>query len=111
MLFGHPEAEKAWADLPSTWLSALMPGTKPEDKLLGEKGEGLSGGEARRLALIREWIRLADMFILDEPLNHLDDYAINEIMREIVSIKANCIVIIISHQQGFEAIADEIRQF
>jgi len=111
LLFGHPEAEKAWADLPSTWLSALMPGTKPEDKLLGEKGEGLSGGEARRLALIREWIRLADMFILDEPLNHLDDYAINEIMREIVSIKANCIVIIISHQQGFEAIADEIRQF
>jgi ABC-type bacteriocin/lantibiotic exporter with double-glycine peptidase domain len=111
VLFGHPEAESAWGDLPSTWLSALMPDANTEDRLLGEKGEGLSGGEARRLALIREWIRSADMFILDEPLNHLDDYAINEIMREIVNIKANCIVIIISHQQGFEAIADEIRQF
>jgi ABC-type multidrug transport system fused ATPase/permease subunit len=111
VLFGHPEAKQAWNGLSSTWLSALMPKTNNEDILLGERGEGLSGGEARRLALIREWIRPADLFILDEPLNHLDDYAINEIQREIVAIKPNCIVIIISHQQGFEAIADEIRQF
>jgi ABC-type multidrug transport system fused ATPase/permease subunit len=112
ILFGLPDAENAWNKIPSTWLSALLPGNNnAEHRLLGERGEGLSGGEAHRLALIREWIRSADMFILDEPLNHLDDYAINEIKREIINIKANCIVIIISHQQGFETIADEIKQF
>jgi len=38
---------------------------------IGDKGDLLSGGQRQRLALIREWGRGADLYILDEPLNHM----------------------------------------
>jgi ABC-type bacteriocin/lantibiotic exporter with double-glycine peptidase domain len=111
-LFGHPHPEKAWGMLQTTWLSGLLPKSdQVSDRLVGDRGEGLSGGEAKRIALIRELLRSSELLILDEPLNHLDDYAINEIKREILTIKATTIVIIISHQVGFESIADEIKEF
>jgi len=111
VLFGHPSPAEAWAGLTGNWLSALLPGGPPELRRIGEKGEGLSGGEARRIALIREWLRSSDLIILDEPLNHLDEYAISEIKKEVVNAKNNAIIIIISHQEGFENIADEIKWF
>ncbi len=111
-LFGHKEEEQAWGHLQHTWLSGLLPKGDPAGRrLVGERGEGLSGGQAKRVALVRELLRNADMLILDEPLNHLDDFAIGEIKREILALKAQTIIIIISHQNGFESIADEIRQF
>ena len=112
ILFGHTHPEEARAELQTTWLSGLLPFSKQAiNRLVGEKGEGLSGGEAKRIALIRELLRSSELLILDEPLNHLDEYAINEIKREILTIKSKTIIIIISHQLGFENIADEIKEF
>jgi len=111
VLFGHPEAEPAWEVLHTNWLKRLLPKGRNESQQIGERGEGLSGGEAKRIALIRELLRSSEIIILDEPLNHLDEYAIEEIKREILNIKAETIVIIISHQTGFESIADEIIDF
>lgn len=112
ILFGHPGEELAFEEIKNTWLEALMPpGVQSENRPVGERGEGLSGGELRRLTLIREWIRNSDLFILDEPLNHLDDFSIDEIKREIVNKKNESIIIIISHQKGFETIADKIVEF
>ncbi len=111
-LFGHTHPEQAWNTMAASWLSGLLPYAEHSaDRLVGERGEGLSGGEAKRIALIRELLRSSELLILDEPLNHLDEYAINEIKREIQLIKAKTIVIIISHQRGFENIADEIIEF
>ena len=111
-LFGHPEPQLAWESLQTNWLFKLLPGTHQDGaRRVGERGEGLSGGESKRVAFIRELLRSSEILILDEPLNHLDEYVIREIEREIVNIKANAIVIIISHQSGFERIADEIRDF
>jgi len=111
-LFGHTQPEQAWDTLQTTWLAGLLPKSDSTgSRLVGERGEGLSGGEAKRVALIRELLRSAELLILDEPLNHLDEFAIDEIKREILKIKANTIVIIISHQTGFESIADEIKDF
>jgi len=111
-LFGHPEPQLAWENLQTSWLYKLLPGAHQEGaRRVGERGEGLSGGESKRIALIRELLRSSEILILDEPLNHLDEYVIQEIEREIVNIKAETIVIIISHQLGFERLADEIREF
>ncbi|WP_158988804.1 ABC transporter ATP-binding protein [Mucilaginibacter sp. L196] len=111
-LFGHTEPENAWNKLQGSWLSRLLPtSNQAAHRMVGERGEGLSGGEAKRVALIRELLRSSELLILDEPLNHLDEYAINEIKREILTIKAKTIIIIISHQTGFESIADEIKEF
>ncbi len=112
ILFGHTSPTEGWDKLQSTWLSGLIPvSSQAENRLVGERGEGLSGGEAKRVALIRELLRSSELLILDEPLNHLDEFAINEIKREILKIKSKAIIIIISHQTGFESIADEIKNF
>ena len=42
------------------------------DTLLGDRGAGLSGGELRRLALARAFLRQADLVVLDEPTAGLD---------------------------------------
>jgi ATP-binding cassette subfamily B protein len=111
-LFGHPEPQQAWENLQTSWLYRLMPGMHQEgERSVGERGEGLSGGESKRIAFIRELLRSSEILVLDEPLNHLDEYVIQEIEREIANVKANAIVIIISHQSGFERVADEIRDF
>jgi ABC-type bacteriocin/lantibiotic exporter with double-glycine peptidase domain len=112
ILFGNMLPIEAWNELQATWLSGLLPlSSKVDNKMVGERGEGLSGGEAKRIALIRELLRYSELLILDEPLNHLDEYAIDEIKREILTIKSKTIIIIISHQMGFESIADEIKEF
>ena len=111
-LFGHSAPIEAWHTLQESWLSGLIPNSSQgENRMVGERGEGLSGGEAKRVALIRELLRSSELLILDEPLNHLDEFAINEIKREIVSLKSKTIIIIISHQTGFENIVDEIKEF
>ncbi|MGJ7032969.1 ATP-binding cassette domain-containing protein [Niabella hirudinis] len=111
-VFGHEEPERAWAGLGSSWLYGLLPsGSDPNSRHVGERGEGLSGGEAKRIALIRELLRSHEVLILDEPLNHLDESAIRVLRQEIAHLKKDRIIIIISHQPGFESIADEIRSF
>jgi ABC-type transport system involved in cytochrome bd biosynthesis fused ATPase/permease subunit len=52
-----------------TWLARLPQGLSTP---LGEYGVGLSGGEARRLALARTLLRRAVVFVLDEPYEGLD---------------------------------------
>lgn len=43
-----------------------------QDRLVGEHGTSLSGGEARRLALARVLVGEHQLLILDEPTEHLD---------------------------------------
>jgi ATP-binding cassette subfamily C protein CydD len=42
------------------------------DTLIGERGFGLSGGEARRIALARVFLRDPQLLLLDEPTAFLD---------------------------------------
>jgi ATP-binding cassette subfamily C protein CydD len=42
------------------------------DTLIGDGGQGLSGGQTQRLALARAFARDAQLLILDEPTAHLD---------------------------------------
>ncbi len=112
VVFGKVEKKEAWTNVVDTWLSTLLPnGDNIGERTIGDRGEGLSGGEAKRIALIRELLHNSEIMILDEPLNHLDQYAIETLKREVARLKKNTIIIIISHQPGFEDIADEIKQF
>jgi ABC transport system ATP-binding/permease protein len=61
----------------------------------------LSGGEARRAALVRVLAPQPDILLLDEPTNHLDLPAIEWLERELAARQAA--LIIISHDRRFLA--------
>ncbi|MBZ0331281.1 thiol reductant ABC exporter subunit CydC [Halomonas sp. ANAO-440] len=58
----------AWVEL-ADWAKSLPGGLATR---VGEGGRQLSGGEARRLALARLWLRDPGLVILDEPFAGLD---------------------------------------
>jgi len=90
------------------YFDELMNDLVDSDFHIGDKGDRLSGGQRQRLALIREWGRKADLYILDEPLNHLDEESTQWLKQSIAAKKQDAIIVIISHLEGFESLADEI---
>jgi len=59
----------------------------------------LSGGEARRAALVRIFAAKPEALLLDEPTNHLDLPAIEALERRLSSLRAALVVI--SHDRRF----------
>ena len=52
-------------------------------RLVGEDGTTLSGGERRRLALARLLVADRDLWILDEPTEHLDQATAEALMGDV----------------------------
>ena len=68
------------------------------DGMLGEGGETLSGGEARRLMLARAAIRDARILLLDEPLTGLDASARETVVQAIRQIASGRTTIVVTHE-------------
>ena len=64
---------------------------------MAERGRNLSGGECKRLALARGFLRDSEILILDEPLANVDAENIERIEDLILDILDRT-VILISHQ-------------
>lgn len=61
--------------------------------------QNLSGGEARRAALVRTLAAEPDILMLDEPTNHLDLPAIEWLEKELMKMRSA--IILISHDRRF----------
>ncbi|HVR54540.1 MAG TPA: ATP-binding cassette domain-containing protein, partial [Pseudorhodoferax sp.] len=75
LLLARPAADDAalWQALQAAGLDAFVRGLPAGlDTRLGEGGLGLSGGQARRLALARLLLRDAPLWLLDEPTEAVD---------------------------------------
>ena len=59
----------------------------------------LSGGEARRCALVRTLAPAPDILLLDEPTNHLDLPAIEWLERELAAMRSA--LVLVSHDRRF----------
>lgn len=68
------------------------------DTLLGDRGQGLSGGQIRRIALARAFLKPAEMVVLDEPTAGLDDGAARLVTEAVARLGGERIVVIIAHQ-------------
>lgn len=69
------------------------------DTLLGDRGAGLSGGELRRLALARAFLRRADLVVLDEPTAGLDAATEELVAAALLRLASNRTVLVISHRE------------
>lgn len=72
---GQPEKSRGEVEAAARRASVLdFAARLPEglDTALGERGFGLSGGEAQRVALARAFLKDAPLVLLDEPTAHLD---------------------------------------
>ncbi len=74
---------------------------------LGEAGRGLSGGQARRLALARIWLSPADLVLLDEPTAGLDSENEQAVLNALADLRAaGRTLIIVSHHPAVQTLAD-----
>ncbi|MDF1487285.1 thiol reductant ABC exporter subunit CydC [Tessaracoccus caeni] len=78
----------------------------PLDRLIGEAGSTLSGGERRRLALARILSGPRDLLILDEPTEHLDHATAAALIDDVWAASEGLPVLVITHDQGLVARCD-----
>jgi ATP-binding cassette, subfamily C, bacterial CydD len=78
------------------------------DTPLGEGGEGLSGGQARRLALTRAVAKEAPLILLDEPTAHLDADARQSITAVLRGLAGMRTLVVASHDPAVLAMADHV---
>jgi subfamily B ATP-binding cassette protein MsbA len=62
-----------------------------------ENGNNLSGGDKQRIALARTFFETADIIVLDEPTNSLDQTTEKELLSAILNDSADKIIVFITH--------------
>lgn len=79
------------------------------DTRLGERGVGLSGGQAQRVAVARAWLTQARLTLADEPTAGLDQDAAQQVIGALAALtEAGRSLIIASHDPALRALADQV---
>lgn len=78
------------------------------ETVVGDRGQGLSGGEIQRIALARAFLRGADLLVLDEPATGLDAVNAALIADSVRALACECAVLVIAHDTLSVRGADEI---
>ncbi|SOU11709.1 ABC-type transport system involved in cytochrome bd biosynthesis, ATPase and permease component [Xanthomonas arboricola pv. fragariae] len=78
------------------------------DTQIGERGFGLSGGEARRVALARLLLREPDLLLLDEPTAFLDPDTEAELLRTLGVFARGRAVVLATHSAAVMRWADTV---
>src|SRR5260221_11142530 len=79
------------------------------EPLMGRRPRQLSGGEKQRVGIGRALVREPAMFLMDEPLGHLEAYLRVELRAEIRRLqeRLGITTIYVTHDQGEGAVVDD----
>ena len=78
------------------------------DSIVGENGAKLSGGQIQRLGIARALYKKPQILILDEATSGLDEETEEKLLSNLMNIKPNLTIIIISHNKKILKICNKV---
>ncbi len=70
------------------------------DKMIMENGKNISGGQQQRIAIARAIYKNADLLLLDEPFNELDENSENKILQHLKTLTSQGkMVVLVTHNK------------
>jgi ATP-binding cassette, subfamily C, bacterial CydD len=101
---GRPEATDAEV---RAALDAAGAGELDPDRMIGERGEGLSAGQARRVALARALVGRPELLLLDEPTAGLDAGTEHDVATTLDALRRQGkAILLVSHRPALLDLAD-----
>jgi ATP-binding cassette, subfamily B, bacterial PglK len=78
------------------------------DSLVGERGITLSGGQIQRIGIARALYNSPSLLILDEPTSSLDTETEKQLINDILKLKKDRTIVIISHNKSITEICQKV---
>ena len=102
LLLGNPAASDAMLDDVMHLAAADFVKSLPDglDTRCGEKGSGLSEGQAQRIAIARALLREGGILLLDEPTASLDPETERVLLSRLTSHADGRTILIITHREA-----------
>lgn len=113
LLIGNPDAhdDQLMTAVRQAGLSDLLK-RLPDgiDSLVGERGSRVSGGEARRIALARVYLKNAAVLLLDEPTEGLDAATEADVLSALFELGREKTVVLVTHRPACLPLVQRVYQ-
>ncbi len=105
-----PDCDEAtlWQVLDAVQLSGTLHTRSGLDTRIGARGDGISGGEARRLTLARALLRRPCVLLLDEPTEGLDQSTAKAVLAGVRRFLPDSAILIAAHRGVETRFADRV---
>ena len=81
------------------------------DSIIDENSSNLSGGQKQKISIIKTLYKNPKLLVLDEPTSALDTESKTKLINYLTANKSDKITIVITHDEDFLNIADEVISF